>query len=174
VLLLALPGRLGAQEQRVDLERAPLPKGMIRIDGAKNPELIPQWLLWREAFAILYLTKPPPSAFWEALDGLTTEERDLLYRECVAQREYYKRLEPTVTAEQKRLQAAGEEPKVLKAKLQERELEWRWTILKGRDRVLEALSPESRELLLAEIERYRTGISSVMPDEDLEHFNRPQ
>jgi hypothetical protein len=165
---------LEAQKTWVDVKGDPLPKGMIRIDGAKTPELIPQWLLWREAFLTLALTKPPPSGFWEPLEALTPEESDLLYRECLAQRERNAQLEKIILPEQKRLEAAGEDWPVVMQKLQALEEQWRWTILEARDRVLNGLSPESREVLLNEIDSYRRDIASVMPEADLEHFKRPQ
>ena len=51
-LIASATGSLLAQSST-----SPVPKGMILIDGQKNPELIPQWMLWRETFRTLTTAK---------------------------------------------------------------------------------------------------------------------
>jgi hypothetical protein len=171
VLIAVMSGSVTAQ--KIDLTGPP-PKGMFRIDGQKNPELIPQWLVWRNAFWTLADRKAPPSAYWEPFETLTPEESDLLYREAMKQRERDARFEKEVIPEQKRMVAAGADWPVVMQKFYQMEEQYRWTILSARDRVLDGMSPESRRILLAEIDRYKEGISVLLRDEDLEHFNRPQ
>jgi len=53
-------------------------------------------------------------------------------------------------------------------------LECRYKDLAARDQLLEGLSPEGREQLMAWVQRTRRGMTVYVPVNELEFFRRPQ
>jgi hypothetical protein len=173
-VLLAVWLPVGGLQGQQDKDPPP-PKGMVRILGRDNPELIPQWLAWRSMFQNLALTgRKPGSGFWEPYEFFTPSELSLLREECFAQAQRDQQLWTMLDKELKRLRSVGADAAAMKKSLDAMEIEWRWTVLNARDRVLAGLSLEHQLILWNELELHRKGVAAYMPETDLDQFPLPQ
>ena len=152
---------------------------IVVIEGRKNPSQIPEWVTWEHAFIILSAWRGKDSGFTHDLrEGLSTEELDVLEREAAGQRE--RRDQAVREAEPLKAEYAARDPadqKLLASlndRMQDINLTYRRATLEARNRVLEALRPESQSLLLSWIGDIRADIVSRVPKADLERWRAPE
>jgi hypothetical protein len=146
---------------------------VIAIDGAKNPELIPEWAVWLEAFRFMAgpdvhdlpiptpvyrLTSPEQRTFIrkEAL-GVMAREDDLAARGAKLR----DGLTPENTPERSEQADAFE-------------MQRRRAALQARDRVLEAVSPEAQAALREFAERLRRGFTVHILKSKLAQYHLPE
>jgi hypothetical protein len=148
----------------------PPPSEMVKIDGSKNPELIPQWSVWGFAFRVIAGgTKAIPTA---VLVHLSKEEAELLRKEADVDgrndadcRERVIRLVPLLQTE---------DAKTINEKTREINLDCRWRTLGSRDRVLAALTAEGQAALIDWVESNKAGMQVSVPKRELSFFRQPQ
>jgi hypothetical protein len=161
-------------QQRLELGgNEPVPQGFTLIDGKLNPELIPQWRIWKTGLRTLASTKANKmDAFYGPLEEvLSVSEQAVLYKEANAQRLRDDR--QIERAENEILQ----QPLTLDEKtkrLWPLELENRWASLNARDRLRDALSPESFAALTSWVNDLATELKILVPTHELEQFRQPQ
>jgi hypothetical protein len=147
-------------------------RGMIEIDGAQHPELLPEYLIWTQGFSRLAAIKRDDMTI--ALDTLQLAPRDadLAFAEAAKQDERDRRcsdqtrriMEATRTAKPEKIEAAVR-PAIL---------ECRWEVLAAKDRLLDAMSPEGRATLVNWMLDARKGMKAYIPKSDLEFFKQPK
>lgn len=160
VFLLALPAE----------QQTPPPDEIVTIDGAKNPELIPQWSVWEMAFRVMaggprqlpssvyhVVSKEEGARIMAAADA--DQRRDAACRERIA------KLRPLLLTTK---------PSVINARQMEIQIDCRWQTLRTRDRLLEELRPEGQAALVAFVESLKSGTQVTVPRRELAHFLRPQ
>ncbi len=147
---------------------------MVTIDGSKNPELLPEWLVWQMSFRTLALIEHEDAPAFKQDLILSDADKRLLYREASQQRERDRQCFASLDQRHKELAAAGVEPDAMQKDLQGREVQCRWQVLEARDRVLEALGPEARASLLNWVAQERAAIRTTVSAAGLAHFRRPQ
>lgn len=143
----------------------------VKIDGMKNPELIPEWLAWREAFATIATVDLDKSGFTKNL-VLTPTEKTLLKKE--AQEEKTRQVSCIQKQERLLVQMKAAPPETVNAALADARIDCRWATLDARDRLLEGLSPEAQVSLQAFLAETRSAITSTVPKAELEMWRRPQ
>jgi hypothetical protein len=143
---------------------------MVHIDGAKNPELIPQWNIWGFAFRVI--AGGPKAIPSVVLIHLTKDEADLLHREAEADQrndeacqERVLRLVPLLSTP---------EAKTVNEKTREINLDCRWQTLRARDRVLQSMTAEAQAALTNWVESNKTGMRVSVPKSELDFFRQPQ
>jgi hypothetical protein len=143
---------------------------LLQIDGAKSPELIPQWSVWGYVFRLLAggPRQLPSSVFRVA----TKEEGALVLREADA----VQKIDASCQARAAKAAAllGVETVAVVDGKLREISLECRRETLHARDRILAALSPEAAAALSAFAESTKAGTSISIPRKDLARYLEPE
>ena len=155
----------------------------IDIDGRKNPELVPEWVVWRRALQILRTLKRdelPNQIIKPATDADVTLIRGEAERSALTEqtcngrllkaREPLQQLEQSGAPKDKRLATAGK----IATEMWDIELECRWETIKARDRLLEKLTSDTSIGLRTFVETVKTGISVTISKSGLERFRQPQ
>jgi hypothetical protein len=149
---------------------APAAPEVIEIDGAKNPELIPQWSAWEFAFRVIAggSRMLPPTVH----HAVSKEEAAIIVAEAV---ENQKR---DAVCQERLLEL---QPLMLTTaavavhrRQVEIHIECRWQTLHARDRVLERLGPEGRTALIGFVESTKAGTKVTVPKRDLALYLQPQ
>lgn len=143
---------------------------IVHIDGKKNPELIPEWSAWEAAMTAL---ANGPGLLPDVLvPHLSQAESALLTREAKAhvqrEHEYHQQVKDLW------LEAGKETVEWARERNREITLEYRWRILRGRDRLLEGLNPAAQTELRRFVEAGRRGTTVTMLRKDLPFFLQPQ
>jgi hypothetical protein len=146
------------------------PPDIFVIRGAKNPELLPEYVVWSEAFPVLSILKEER---WDGQRGpkLSAQDRKLVYEHAAL----YTPREEACTAKRDR---AWEALKADEAKRDKEvraiELECRWQILEAKDRVLAALSPEGAAIFQTwVVQEVKPHITVTVSKADYEFFKLP-
>jgi hypothetical protein len=141
----------------------------VEIDGRKNPEMIPQWDAWHAAFELMASKSDLPTELWKVL---TKEEVALVLE---ASKENAKNI---LTCQQRVLQLMPtlqtEEARFINEKTQAINLEFRWQVLRLRDRVLQALGPAAQTALSQYVESLKEGMRVFVPKKELAFYRQPQ
>lgn len=161
-------------DYRAQSQSAQGSSNMITIDGSKNPELLPEWLVWQQTLETLALIEHKDAPAFKHDLVLSDAERVLVYREASQQPERERKCFASLDQRHKELSAAGVKPDVMQKDLEDREVECRWKVLEARDRILGGLSPEAQASLLSWIGGTRAAIRITVSREGLAHFKRPQ
>jgi hypothetical protein len=171
-LLAALPSSQARAPESSDSE-------IVVIDGKKNPSQIPEWLAWEQAFVLVAAWRGKDSGFTHDLrTAFSTDEFDVLEREAAAQSE--RADQASLEAEPLRLLYANRDQTdqtsvaALTDRMQDVNVKYRRATLEARNRVLEALRPESQSLLLSWIGDIRADIVSRVPKGELERWRAPE
>ena len=142
---------------------------VVHIDGKKNPEMIPEWSAWEAALTAL---AGGPGLLPDVLvPYLSKAEAALLLQQAEAhvkrEREYHERV--------KRLhrEGAGDDSRI-RDRNREITLEYRWAILRARDRLLEALNSAAQSELRRFVEWMKQGTTVTILRKDLPFFLQPQ
>jgi hypothetical protein len=152
---------------------------IVVIDGKKNPSQLPAWVVWEHAFVLVAGWKGRDSGFTHDLrTALSAEEFGLLEREAAAQSQRTDRA--AREAEPLRELYANRDPKdskllaSLNDRMQDVNIRYRRATLEARNRVLEALRPESQSVLASWIGEIRADIVSKVPKSELERWRAPE
>jgi hypothetical protein len=147
----------------------PPPSEWVHIDGSKNPELIPQWDVWRIAFHNYVLVADLPT---KVLRHLSNEEATLVMtaakedaKGLLGCQERMMRLQPLLKTE---------EAYQINEKTKEINLDCRWQTLHRRDKLLESLTLEGRTALVNAVESIKAGMSVSVPRSELAFYRQPQ
>jgi hypothetical protein len=147
------------------------------IDGATNPELLPQWFIWQGALRNIH-HRPPVGpgepSLQDQLD-LPLEVLNYLKGEAKGFVEDEARYVERLTALVATLRAEGKTTKDLFEVAKPLELEERWRILERADRINARLSAEQQLVLWQWIEQTVVRVNRVrVPRSQLQHFLKPR
>ncbi len=148
----------------------PLASDVVQIDGAKNPEMIPQWHTWGFAFRVIAGgARAIPSV---VLMHLTKDEADLLQREAEADQKHDEECQQRVLRLVPLLSTP--EATTVNDKTKQINLDCRWQTLHARDRVLQRMTVEAQAALTGWVESNKTGMRVSVPKAELDFFRQPQ
>ena len=143
------------------------PSERLEIDGAKNPELIPEWYIWETFFRQLHTAGTTPSAL-----NLTIDEERVLQMEL----EHYAK-----SNQQCQKDIEGLRPLVgvasnteVNEKQRAIQLECRLRSLEIRDRLLAGVRPEASVAIAAWVENLKSRVEISVPKRELAHFRQPR
>ncbi|MEO8520285.1 MAG: hypothetical protein ABI603_02915 [Acidobacteriota bacterium] len=144
--------------------------GMVQIDGATRPELVPQWSVWAYVFRIL--AGGPRQLPTPVLRLVSRDEEALVLKEAAAAQ----KSDAACQARLADLLAKRGDASVdaLDARLRDITVECRRDTLRARDRVLEALNAEAAAALTAFAESTKAGTSISLPKKNLARFLEPE
>jgi hypothetical protein len=152
---------------------------VVVIDGKKDPSQIPEWLAWQQGFIVLAGWRGKDSGFNHDLrEALSREEFEALEREALAEDDRMQRA--TKEAESLRALYDKRDPNdrrladTLDERMYEVNLKYRRAVLEARNRVLEALRPESQSVVVAWIGDIRSDIVSRVPKGELARWRAPE
>ena len=153
------------------------PSEQVVIDGSKNPEMIPLWLIWQNTFqVVVHIASRKIEGFGAPYEqiGVSPKEWEIILSEARHQGERAaKRLKEYPPLVDKMRQQKKSMSEMFDA-LEPFELEDRWEFLAGRERVSAQLSPEGLSALLQWIERRVVrGLTMTMRKSQFERFRRP-
>src|SRR5215510_15603487 len=134
------------------------PLEIVEIDGSRNPELIPEYMVWEHGFSGLALIKE--RQIRAALDSLILSPEDAarVFKEADAQADRDRRR--SEREHERRLALRDAKPADLGAALREVILEYRWEVLNARDRLLASLSAEGQAEVPRWMNERRTHITA--------------
>ena len=142
----------------------------VFIDGAKNPELIPEWSAWEDAFStIAGGRKLLPS---KVLFAVSKEEADLILRESEASVKRTEECNARILALKPLLAKARPAVQIQRSK--EIRLECRVANLEARDRVISALNPEGATALREFADLMKTGTTFTVARSEMAFLRLPQ
>ena len=173
ILIVAVTVALGARAaaaQNLQGKSPPVSAEITHINGAKNPELIPQWSAWGYAFRVIAGgPRELPTLVYRAVSkdeaAMVLREADAVQRIDAACQERLLKLHSFVGVEN---------PTALDARLRTITVECRSETLRARDRVLSALNPEGAAALMMFVESTKNGTSVSIPKKDLARFLEPE
>ncbi len=167
VCLVASAGVLGAQEKPSP------PDEVITIDGAKNPELIPNWAAWLESFRFMSNPPAPEIPIPSTIYAVTSpEQRALVRKEALFVIAQERELGQRVLKLQEGLNAENLAERT--AKVDALELKRRQEALDARDRLLAALPPDAQAALREFAERTRRGYQVRLLKSKFQQFMLPE
>lgn len=167
IVALAAPAAPGAEQK--------LPEGFVKIDGAKNPELLPEYMIWQNVFSGLGTVKeksiPLPVG---ALKG-TPRDRERIFEAATWHVEQAKQCIERQRRRVDMLRAQTKpKPQDIDAAQKEVILECRQEVLDRVASLLSQLSDEARLSLLEWAEESKSGMWAVVPKSELEFFRKPR
>ncbi len=137
---------------------APPDDPMIAIDGAKDPEKVPEWFVWREAFRIMAappereIPMPIPTPVWQ----VTSPEQRMVIRRAALR--LSARDDGLMDVAVKLLDGVNAENMAARAeRMDSLEMERRRETLAGRDQLLAALPVEAQVALRTFVDEIRKG-----------------
>ena len=142
------------------------------IDGSKNPELIPEWLVWENSFRLLAIARRDGSVEVPATIGLSDAGLAAVLKEAERQPDRDHACEQRL--ERMRPLLFIEKVEVINEKTEALQIECRTATLQARDRIFRALSPEDGTMLIAWVNEGKRGIRARVRKADLAHFRRPE
>lgn len=147
----------------------PQPSEMVQIEGRKNPELIPQWNAWENAFRTIATVSNVPT---HVIKHISADESAALIAAAREARDNLQAIELKVSKLIPMLSTP--EAKLVEEKTREINLEYRWQTLRLRDRVLALLQPEGQTALNNWVEFNKSGMTVYVPKNELEFYRQPQ
>ena len=160
---------VGAAAQTPPSPASPPPE-IIHVDGARSPELIPQWSVWGYVFRIISGgPRQLPSTVFRLV---SKEEEALVMKEADA---VQKVDAACLTRATRAVGLLGQESMaVVDGKLRQISVECRWETLRARDRVLSAINPAAAAALSAFAESTKAGTTISLPKKDLARYLEPE
>ena len=160
-------------------QQSPSASEWVHIDGKKNPELIPEWNIWRTAFRRLAdgpISKEKGRRLvpLQLQEVISEKETLLLLKEGDAEYSRFNGCARQVDKLRDKLTKGEETKEAIRKQNDEIEMECRWQTIHARDRVLLALSDASRLALREWVESLKAGKTISVPRKDLERFRLPQ
>jgi hypothetical protein len=141
----------------------------IEIDGRKNPEMIPQWDVWHAAFEHMAGKSDLPTEVWKAL---SKEEGALVLEAAKANAKNYLVCQERVLQLMPTLRT--EEARFINERTQAINLEFRWQVLRLRDRVLAVIGLPGQTALSQYVESLKEGMRVFVPKKELAFYRQPQ
>jgi len=151
-------------------EPAGSPAEIMHIDGAKNPELIPQWSAWGFAFRVFAGGfRQLPSSM---IPHVTSAEHALILKES----DSVQKIDAACLERHRKILAAraGKTLEELDKEVRELNLDCRGETLHARDRLLATISPEAQAALTAYVESTKAGTTFSIARKDLPRFREPE
>lgn len=168
---LVLAGVQGAPAQSISPSSAK-DDPTITIDGAKNPELIPDWAAWLEAFRFMAQPAKPHVPIPTELHLVTTEQqRALIRKEALKVIELENDLGNRGAKLQEGLDADNLSER--NGKADELEMQRRQGALDARDRVFAVLPADAQLALSAFAEHARRSQKVSLPKSKVEWYRLP-
>jgi hypothetical protein len=164
--------------ERVRQERASSARtteeAIVEISGAKTPEQLPEYLVWKIGLrALAGIEKQKIAPALEEL-GLSPADGELVFAEGRAQqerdKECFERQERTTAM----LKAADAKADRIAAETRAIVMECRWATLEGKERMLAALSPDAQIAVIAWVLEQRRQINVTVHRAELEFFRQPR
>jgi hypothetical protein len=147
---------------------------VVVIKGVKDPQLIPEYLMWRNAFDVLNQASRHNKKFvLHALDLPETDKR-IVVIEARAQGEREVACQERQTRRVEALKAADTSMEGINKELQQIALACRQEVLDAKDRVMRLLSPESQLILQTWAEERRSGLTVYVFKHEMEWFRLPR
>jgi hypothetical protein len=166
-IVAALSSGLSAETQKKD-------DPIITIDGAKNPELIPEWAAWRSAFDFMAGPAAPEVPIPTRVVVVTTAEQQAWIRKEALRVIKEENDIHAGAAKLREGHTAETLPQVME-ELNRMEMQRRRIVLAGRDRLLAADLPPAAHAALREfVEIVRKGITASMPKSQLAEYALPE
>jgi hypothetical protein len=151
-----------------------VPPGMVVFDGKENPESLPEYVVWTQAFLTLEFAQREKAKLIQGSLTLSEAEAALVYKEAVAirlsQTKSHERQEAILAATKQTDKAWKEAYQAS----QDVEYQFRLAVLDARDRLMTALSIEGQMTLERWVNDRRKAIKVMVPAEDVESFKRPR
>ena len=142
----------------------------VLIDGAKNPELIPEWSAWEDVFSTIGGgLKVLPTTVHTVV---TEEEARLIFREAEASLKRTADCNTRILALKPLVPREGI-PKII-ARTKEIRLDCRWGNLHARDRLLAALNPKARAALSDFAALMKAGTKFTVAKSEVAFLRLPQ
>lgn len=147
----------------------------IDIDGKKNPEMIPQYHVWNAA--LRYIDGGPTRDGRKLIptvlqDALSADEANALLSEAAAQ------VNRNTVCEDRVLKLIPLKTAKNQAEIRRRNddinMECRWEVIRGRDRLLQALSAAGQVALSNWVESFKLGLTITVHRDHLAQFRLPQ
>jgi len=148
---------------------APQPD-IVHVDGARSPELIPQWSVWGYVFRIV--SGGPRQLPSSVIRLVSKEEETLVMREADGVQKVDAACQTRAAKAAARL--GIDAVAAVDARLREISVECRWETLRARDRVLNGLNPEAATALAAFAESTKAGTTISLPRKDLARYLEPE
>lgn len=147
---------------------------VVVIKGAKDPQLIPEYLMWRNAFDVLNQASRHNKNF--VLNALKLPEADkrIVVTEARAQGEREIACQERQTRRMEALKAADTPMAGVNKEVQQIALACRQEVLDAKDRVMRLLPPESQWILQAWAEERRSGLTVYVFKHEMEWFRLPR
>ena len=162
-ILLIVQVRADAQPVQRDTD-------LMTINGAKNPELIPQWSAWGLALRIISSgSRELPSMVYHVASA---EERAMITREADAVQRIDAACQTKMAEVTKRI--GKEKTADLDAEGRRITLDCRWQTLYARNRILERINPDARAALVAFVESTKKGTQVSLPKKSLARYLEPE
>ena len=175
ILALAFPSVLHAQRPTPPATSA---DDMFTLDGKKNPELVPQWALWRLAFTMIRQAHDIPS---DVIEVTSKEEHAVMLKDADADAAFYKDCASRAAKLRESFGATSSDParmagvaRQTQPKFDEIEMECRRHTLDVRDHALAALRPPGQNALIAWVESLKPGFKAVLRKSDLPAYRLPE
>ena len=151
---------------------------VFTLDGKKNPELVPQWAIWRMAFTMIRQAQDIPS---DVIFVTSKEEHAVILKDAAADATFYK--DCAARASKLREQILGALPagaemeavaKQTQPGFDEIEMECRRHTLDLRNHTLAGLRPTGQNALTAWVESLKPGFSAVLRKANLAAYRLPE
>jgi len=143
---------------------------IVHVDGARSPELIPQWSVWGYVFRVV--SGGPRQLPSSVIRLVSKEEEALVMREADAVQKVDAACQTRAAKAAARL--GIDTVASVDAKVRAISVECRWETLRARDRVLAGLNPEAATALAAFAESTKAGTTISLPRKDLARYLEPE
>jgi hypothetical protein len=165
VLLLTIMLSWGVHGPRPDV---------VVIDGAKDPHLVPEYLMWRNAFDVLAQASRHDRTIILTALKLPDADKRIVVTEAKAQGEREAACQKDQSRRVEILTAAKTPVAGITKEVQQIALDCRQRVLDAKDRVMRLLSPESQLILQAWAEERRSGLRVYVLKHEMEFFRLPR
>lgn len=149
---------------------APPQPDIVHVDGARSPELIPQWSVWGYVFRVV--SGGPRQLPSSVVRLVSKDEEALVMREADAVQKVDAACQTRAAKAAARL--GIDTVASVDAKVRAVSVECRWETLRARDRVLAGLNPEAATALAAFAESTKAGTTISLPRKDLARYLEPE
>jgi hypothetical protein len=173
VVMVGFGVLLHAQQSSFKHEDSPFGT-MLVIEGKDTPEAIPQHCYWRHVFLKLSSIKKLESGQpWLERIGLSPAELAQVLEVAKAQEQRDNDCLKGITDKQDELKRQHATPDAINQVYYDQTIECRSRDLAARDALLEHLTPEGRERLVAWAEATRRSMTVHIRADEFDHFKKP-
>ena len=151
---------------------------VFTLDGKKNPELVPQWAIWRLAFSMLRQAHDIPS---DVISVTSKDEHALMLKDADADAAFYKDCDSRASKLREPYTGALSDPAQFEAvvrkmqpKFDEIEMECRQHTLDVRNHTLAGLRGPGQNALTAWVESLKPGFKAILRKADLPKYRLPE